>query len=77
MAQFNFDGLDNDEASLLNMNSNVNYDFLRRDRENPIADVLRDLNINSNYYDEIGFFNLYRDKNNLLILLSFSSITIL
>ena len=50
------------------MNNNLELDFLCPDRDNLIADILRDLQICSNYYDEDGFFDLYRNSDNLLIL---------
>ena len=50
------------------MNNNVELDLLRLDRNNLIADILRDLQICSKYYDEDGFFSLFRNSENPLIL---------
>ena len=63
----NFEGLDAD-VNVDNLNNNLNYDLFRPDRIIPITEILRDLNINSNYFDELGFLNLFRDSNNLIIL---------
>ena len=47
----------NDDVNPISLNNKIEFDLLRLDRENPIADILRDLNVNSRYYDELGFFD--------------------